>query len=360
MECWPHMVVLVISSSSMLQYSGVVDAQGAITTNPAPLGITFTTFKDNLKATMSIMLLAFFSVFLIMGFISLYLRHCSYAYGGGARSPITTAADLCSRGINRQLIDKCPVLAVKDLRIGEGGSCIECAVCLAEFQDGDSIRLLPKCHHVFHPDCIDSWLLSHMSCPVCRATLTSDDVPDDIVIIPISDTTTTTTATATEPEPPANGSSSSTISSSVTVTEIEEVVTAPEEEGEGEISNSIVFLARESRMMVRSHSTGHSLVGPEEKVKVWDRYMLRLPEHVRRKRILRENAVFPGEWSAKRAWEGGGGIGNNNVERWWWSLSMTPPLGFRSGGGTSGGDCNGGNFLGACWTPVRVSPIQGS
>ena len=45
----------------------------------------------------------------------------------------------------------------------------DCAVCLLEFEDGDYIRTLPVCSHSFHVDCIDIWLRSHATCPLCRA-----------------------------------------------------------------------------------------------------------------------------------------------------------------------------------------------
>ncbi|KAH6798319.1 hypothetical protein C2S51_034803 [Perilla frutescens var. frutescens] len=51
---------------------------------------------------------------------------------------------------------------------GDDGSGSECPICLGEFVDGQTIRVLPKCGHGFHVECIDKWLISHASCPNCR------------------------------------------------------------------------------------------------------------------------------------------------------------------------------------------------
>lgn len=42
-------------------------------------------------------------------------------------------------------------------------------MCLSAVEEGEKVRLLPNCRHVFHVPCIDMWLLSHCTCPVCRA-----------------------------------------------------------------------------------------------------------------------------------------------------------------------------------------------
>lgn len=52
---------------------------------------------------------------------------------------------------------------------GAGTGTADCAVCLSELEDGEKVRALPGCSHVFHVDCIDAWLRSRTTCPVCRA-----------------------------------------------------------------------------------------------------------------------------------------------------------------------------------------------
>lgn len=47
----------------------------------------------------------------------------------------------------------------------------ECPVCLTAFVDGEEVKQLMTCKHVFHFSCIDKWLGSNSSCPVCRAAV---------------------------------------------------------------------------------------------------------------------------------------------------------------------------------------------
>jgi hypothetical protein len=53
-----------------------------------------------------------------------------------------------------------------------GGETTDCAVCLGEFQEEEKVRLLPSCLHVFHADCVDTWLQDNANCPLCRAAIT--------------------------------------------------------------------------------------------------------------------------------------------------------------------------------------------
>ncbi|KAL0342822.1 UNVERIFIED_CONTAM: putative RING-H2 finger protein ATL50 [Sesamum calycinum] len=56
----------------------------------------------------------------------------------------------------------------------------ECAVCLESFRAGEKCRILPKCGHCFHAECIDSWLLKTAACPVCRTGAKSPQLDSNI------------------------------------------------------------------------------------------------------------------------------------------------------------------------------------
>ena len=47
----------------------------------------------------------------------------------------------------------------------------KCIICLSEFEIGDQVSALP-CAHVFHTECIASWLKKHCQCPVCKFDIT--------------------------------------------------------------------------------------------------------------------------------------------------------------------------------------------
>jgi len=44
----------------------------------------------------------------------------------------------------------------------------ECRICLCALEEGEDVRLLPACSHVFHAPCVERWLsTSRANCPLC-------------------------------------------------------------------------------------------------------------------------------------------------------------------------------------------------
>lgn len=72
-------------------------------------------------------------------------------------------------GLDQAFIDALPVFQYKEI-VGLKEP-FDCAVCLCEFSEKDKLRLLPMCSHAFHICCIDTWLLSNSTCPLCRGAL---------------------------------------------------------------------------------------------------------------------------------------------------------------------------------------------
>ncbi|CAJ2645008.1 RING-H2 finger protein ATL47 [Trifolium pratense] len=78
--------------------------------------------------------------------------------------------NLHDSGLDQAFIDALPVFLYKEI-IGNLKEPFDCAVCLCQFTEQDMLRLLPLCNHAFHIDCIDTWLLSNSTCPLCRGSL---------------------------------------------------------------------------------------------------------------------------------------------------------------------------------------------
>lgn len=62
---------------------------------------------------------------------------------------------------------------------------VDCAVCLCTMKEREEIRVL-RCEHVFHKDCLDTWIrykYNNTTCPLCRVSVGSIREVDTQVIV---------------------------------------------------------------------------------------------------------------------------------------------------------------------------------
>ncbi|KAL6888166.1 hypothetical protein ACP4OV_009192 [Aristida adscensionis] len=105
--------------------------------------------------------------------------------GGGDEERVAAAAAWAGRrrfGMPEAAINALPTFAY-ELRGDGGAGEVEleagapggepCSVCLEDVQPGEMVRQLPACSHLFHVGCVDMWLHTHRTCPVCLCNLVS-------------------------------------------------------------------------------------------------------------------------------------------------------------------------------------------
>ncbi|PKA63147.1 RING-H2 finger protein ATL72 [Apostasia shenzhenica] len=126
--------------------------------------------------------LVLFSVFLTAVILTLYhwitLTCARRRSGSGPGPTFPTAAGVGPQIASSEVSTAQLILPARTYGKGEGlvaGDEPTCPVCLSDFEDGNAVCLLPECAHCFHVECIDQWLRSHSTCPVCRASLLLPD-----------------------------------------------------------------------------------------------------------------------------------------------------------------------------------------
>ncbi|XVF13643.1 hypothetical protein REPUB_Repub08aG0225400 [Reevesia pubescens] len=194
----------------------------------------------------------------------------------------TTSANM-SNGLDPELIQAFPTFkysTVKEFRSEKYG--LECPICLGEFIDDDMLRLLTNCCHVFHKECVDLWLDSHKTCPVCRGEL---DVPrKSLEKSPILVNSNSMLEI---------GANQSSIQDAVCI-DIKDDNNEKADGGEDEAQASSNTRGKHHRKrdsmerFSKSHSTGHSI---SRTIEEEDRYTLRLLDHVKIKIVRGHNSA---------------------------------------------------------------------
>ncbi|KAL7618041.1 hypothetical protein Lser_V15G03131 [Lactuca serriola] len=113
------------------------------------------------------------SIYLLLRFIS---RRCSSSVSSFSTSENVVSDNRSENEAHHHVIcfdnegvDSLPLFTFSSLTGNIAGG--DCAVCLSKFEAVDQLRLLPLCCHAFHVECIDAWLKSNQTCPLCRSTV---------------------------------------------------------------------------------------------------------------------------------------------------------------------------------------------
>ncbi|KAH6824744.1 hypothetical protein C2S53_010819 [Perilla frutescens var. hirtella] len=128
--------------------------------------INFPDLRDSVDSKTP--LLGSFSLFfvLLITFLFVYfLYKCArrrHSDAGNSNSPPAGAA-----GLDPATISSLPVTSYGSVSKKPSHGA-ECAICLSMFQEGEKVKVLPLCRHGFHSDCVDEWLRTRSSCPLCR------------------------------------------------------------------------------------------------------------------------------------------------------------------------------------------------
>ncbi|PKA48771.1 RING-H2 finger protein ATL7 [Apostasia shenzhenica] len=78
-------------------------------------------------------------------------------------------------GVSANLAD---ILEIPIARPEERNADDRCSICLEEFAGGgEELRVLPRCGHFFHRECVDPWFEKSLRCPMCRTSVIEIDNP---------------------------------------------------------------------------------------------------------------------------------------------------------------------------------------
>lgn len=165
--------MLVIKTFAVILFSVFpfhVEAQDDPSSESPPPG--------TVHASLAVIIGILSTVFSITFLLLVYAKLCHSALLRGAEEVLEEEGHQgvlrSVSGIERSVIESLPFFTFSSLKGSKKG--LECAVCLSKFEDIEVLRLLPQCRHAFHINCIDKWLESHSSCPLCRCKLDVGDL----------------------------------------------------------------------------------------------------------------------------------------------------------------------------------------
>ncbi|CAJ1979215.1 unnamed protein product [Sphenostylis stenocarpa] len=123
----------------------------------SPLAVSI---RPVFTSSVAYVFLILFTTFFFIGFVFLYFQQNSSTSSSSERGDIRRRVP--QRSAEESGAGKSVAVVAQESREGE------CAICLEEVGEGEVVKMIAYCRHVFHGECIDTWLEKHVTCPVCR------------------------------------------------------------------------------------------------------------------------------------------------------------------------------------------------
>ncbi|KAJ1437086.1 Zinc finger, RING-type [Sesbania bispinosa] len=124
----------------------------------------------NILLTVTVFAIAV-TVFLVLYFILRYRCRCLRRLSPSPSAVFSYGHRISPEITKSSTVDSLPLFAFSSISRRSSSAGADCAVCLSKFEQRDLLRLLPLCCHAFHAECIDTWLRSNHTCPLCRSAV---------------------------------------------------------------------------------------------------------------------------------------------------------------------------------------------
>ncbi|KAL6841491.1 hypothetical protein ACP4OV_028634 [Aristida adscensionis] len=171
------LLAVVVAAAACAAAAQPATAEAAPDNNNSNSNTPGAGIKVSFRPSVAIVVGIFTMIFSLTFLLLMYAKFCHPS--APSPSPLPTSLPAATPpppaagGVPKPVVESLPFFRFAALRGARQG--MECSVCLARFDDADLLRLLPRCRHAFHLDCVDRWLDSSASCPLCRAQVDAGD-----------------------------------------------------------------------------------------------------------------------------------------------------------------------------------------
>lgn len=144
----------------------LLQEEDAARTLRSPAASFSTSTSSPFDSSLVLTILVLLTVLFFMAFFSLYLRRFSHSDTERTSPPPRLHSHKRGGGVDASTVQSLPNIPFES----DTKTWSECSICLTEFEEMETVKVIPYCRHGFHPMCIEMWLSSHASCPLCRST----------------------------------------------------------------------------------------------------------------------------------------------------------------------------------------------